>query len=143
MARNGVHIFLDTAAPQSNGVGERRIGQLTTGIRSCLFRKCLPHHLWVEAPTHVAHARNLLPSQMMLTCESGINIKKRQQSKVDVLSYLAPDMQRCFPYLKYYGDVTDDTFRLLVQRMCPFGVQVIAYPRRTSVHHLEERGVMG
>ena len=42
----------------------------------------------------------------------------------------------------YYGDVTDDVFRLLVQQMRPFGVQVIVYPRRASLHHLEERGLM-
>ena len=35
----------DTAAHQSNCVAERRIGQLTTGIRSCLLRSCLPHTL--------------------------------------------------------------------------------------------------
>ena len=54
--RGIVHTFSDTAAHQSNGVAERRIGQLTTGIRSCLLRSCLPHHLWMEAAMHVAHA---------------------------------------------------------------------------------------
>ena len=138
-----VHTFSDTAAHQPNGVAERRIGQLTTRTPSCLFRSCLPHHLWVEAATHVAHAQNLLPSPTLLNRESGINTKKRQKSDVDVLSDLAPDMRRRIPYLLYYGDVTDDTFRLLVQQMRPFDAQVIVYPRRTSFHHLEERGVMG
>ena len=39
--------------------------------------------------------------------------------------------------------MTDDEFRLLVQQMRPFGVQVIVYPRRASLQHLEERGLMG
>ena len=69
--------------------------------------------------------------------------RSEKKSNVDVLSDLAPDMRRCIAYLLYYGDVTDDAFHLLVQQMRPFGVQVIVYPRRTSVHHLEERGDMG
>ena len=56
---------------------------------------------------------------------------------------LEPDIRRCIPYLLYCGDVTDDTFRLLMQQMRPFGVQVIVYPHRASLQHLEERGIMG
>ena len=59
--RGIVHTVSDTAAHQSNGA-ERRIGQLTTGMRSCLLRSCLAHTLWVEAAMHVAHAQNLLPN---------------------------------------------------------------------------------
>ena len=91
---------------------------------------------------HVAHAQNLLPSQTLLNRESGTKSKGRQYTDLDQLSRLAPDIRRCIPYLLYYGDVTDDTFRLLVQQMRPFGVQVIVYPRRASLHHLEERGVL-
>ena len=138
-----VHTFSDTAAHQSNGVAERRIGQLTTGIRSRLLRSCLPHTLWVEAAMHVAHAQNLLPTQTLLNRESGTTSKERQYTDLEELTRLAPDIRRCIPYLLYYGDVTDDTFRLLVQQMRPFGVQVIVYPRRASVQHLEERGIMG
>ena len=69
--RGIVHTFSDTDAHQSNGVAERRIGQLKTGIRSCLLRSCLPHNLWVEEAVHVAHAKNLLPTQTLLNRESG------------------------------------------------------------------------
>ena len=141
--RGIVHTFSDTAAHQSNGVAERRIGQLTTGIRSCLLRSCLPHHLWVEAAMHVAHAQNLLPTQTLLNHESGTTSRERQYTGLEELTRLAPDIRRCIPYLLYYGDVTDDMFRLLVQQMLPFGVQVIVYPRRASPQHLEERGIMG
>ena len=58
-----VHTFFYKAPHQSNGVAERRIGELTTGIRYCQLRSALPHHLWVEATMHVARAQNLLPSQ--------------------------------------------------------------------------------
>lgn len=43
----------------------------------------------------------------------------------------------------YYGDISDDTFCLLVKQMRPFGVKVIVYSHRTSLHHLESRGVAG
>ena len=141
--RGIVHTFLDTAAHQSNGVAERRIGQLKTGIRSCLLRSCLPHTLRLEAAMHVAHAQNLLPTQTLLNRESGTTSKQRQYTDLEELTRLAPDIRLCIPYLLYYGDVIDDTFRLRVQQMRPFGVQVIVYPRRASPHHLEGRGLMG
>ena len=93
--RGIVHTFLDTATHQSNGVAERRIGQLTTGIRSYLMRSCLTHHLWVEAAMHVAHAQNLLPTQTLLNRESAVSSKKRQHADFDELTCLAPDMRRC------------------------------------------------
>ena len=92
---------------------------------------------------HVAHAQNLLPTQTLLNRESGTTTKDRKHTDLDELTRLAPDIRRCIPYLLYYGDVTDDEFRLLVQQMRPFGVQGIVYPRRASLQHLEERGLMG
>ena len=80
--------------------------------------------------------------QTLLNRESGTTSKERQYTDLEELTRLAPDIRRCIPYLLYY-DVTDDTFRLLVQQMRPFGVQVIVYPRRASLQHLEERGIMG
>ena len=79
----------------------------------------------------------------MLNRESGTTSKERQYTDLEGLTRLVPDIRRCIPYLLYYGDVTDDTFRLLVQQLRPFGVQVIVYPRRASLQHLEERGIMG
>ena len=134
--RGIVHTFSDTAMHQSNGVAERRISQLTTGIRSCLLRSCLPHHLWVEAAMHVAHARILVPTQTLSNRESGTTSRERPYTDLEKLTRRAPDIRRCIPYLLYYGDFTDDTFRLL-------GVQVIVYPRRASAHHIEEMGLMG
>ena len=141
--RGIVHTFPDTAAHQPNGVVERRFGQLTMSIRSCLLRNCLPDHLWVEAAMHVAHAPNLLPTQTLLHRESGTTSRERLYTDLDKLTHRAPDIRRCIPYPLYYGDVTDDTFHLLVPQMLPFGVQVIVYPYRASLHHLEERGLMG
>ena len=141
--RGSVLTFSDTAAHQSNGVAERRIGQLTTGIRSCLLRTCLPHTSWMEAAMHVGHAQNLLATQTLLNRESGTTSKEQQYTELEELTRLAPDIRRCIPYLLYYGDDTDKEFRLLVHQMRLFGVQVIVYPRRSSLQHLEERGLMG
>ena len=66
---------------------------------------------------HVAHAQNLLPTQTLLNRESGTKRKERHYTDLEELTRLAPDIRRCIPYLLYYGDVTDDTFRLLVQQM--------------------------
>ena len=92
---------------------------------------------------HVTHAQTLLPTQTLLNRESGTTSRERQYTELEELTRLAPDIRRCIPYLLYYGDVTDNMFRLLVQQICPFGVQVIVYPRRASLQHLEERGIMG
>ena len=92
---------------------------------------------------HVAHAKNLIPTQTLLNRESGTTSKDRKYTDLEELTHLAPDIRRCIPYLLYYGDVTDETFRLLVQPMRPFGVQFIVYPRRASLQHLEERGLVG
>ena len=81
--RGLVHTFSGTAAHQSNGVAERRIGQLTTGIRTCSLRSCLPDHLWVEAAMHVAHAQNLLPTQTLLNRESSTKSRERQYTDLE------------------------------------------------------------
>ena len=96
-----------------------------------------------DAAMHVAHAQNLLPTHKLLKRESGATSRERQYTDLEELTRRAPDIRRCIPYLLYYGDVADDTFRLLVQQMRPFGFQVIVYPRRAPLHHLEERGLMG
>ena len=104
-----------------------------------LLHACVPWRLVMT----VAHALNLLPSQTLLNRKSGTTSKERQYTDLNVLSRLAPDIRRCIPYLLYYGDVTDDTVCLLVQQMRPFGVQVIVNPRTASLHHVDERGLMG
>ena len=91
--RGIVHTFSDTATHQSNGVAERRIGHLTTGIRSCLLRSCLPHNLWVEAAMRDAHAQNQLPTQTLLNRESGTTSKERQYTDLEELTRLAPDIR--------------------------------------------------
>ena len=64
---------------------------------------------------HVAHAQNLLPTQTLLNRKSGTTSKDRKYTNLEELTRLAPDIRTCIPYLLYYGDVTDETFRLLVQ----------------------------
>ena len=80
--RGIVHTFTDTAAQQSNGVVERRIGLLKNGVRSCLLRCGLPPYLWVEAYLRVAHAHILLPSRALLNRETRIEGRKRKLADV-------------------------------------------------------------
>ena len=39
--------------------------------------------------------------------------------------------------------MSEEAFGLLVEQMRPFGVRVVAYPRRDDLKHLEARGVIG
>ena len=93
--RGIVHTFTDTAAHQSNGPVERRIGLLNKGVRSCLLRRGLPHYLWVEAYLHVAHEQNLLPSHALLNHETHLNGKKL--ADVTELEDQVSDFRRCVP----------------------------------------------
>ena len=138
-----MNTFTDTAVHQSNGLVERRIGLLNTGVRSCFLRSGLPHYLWVEAYLHVAQAQNLLPSHALLNRETCLNGKKRKLTDVTELKDQVSDFRRYVPYLLYYGDVSEEAFGLLVEHMTPFGVRVVAYPRRDDLKHLEARGVIG
>ena len=95
--RGIVHTFTDTAAHQSNGLVERRIGLLNTGVRSCLLRSGLPHYLWIEAYLHVAHAQNLLPSHALLNRETCLKGKKRKLADVTELEDNVSDFRRCVP----------------------------------------------
>ena len=141
--RGIVHTFTDTAAHQSNVLVERRIGLLNTGVRSCLLHSGLPHYLSVEAYLYVAHAQNLLPSHALLNRETRLNGKKRKLADVTELEDQVSDFRSCVPYLLYYRDVSEEAFGLLVEEMRPFGVRVVAYPRRDDLKHLEARGVIG
>ena len=126
--RGIVHTFFDTAAHQSNGVAERRIGQLTTGMRSCLLCSCLPNHLWVEAAMHVAHAHDFLPNQTLINCESCVNSKSDNNMMCYcsvVLHPISSVASHTYVYMLYYGDISKEIFHLLVQQMRPFGVNVL------------------
>ena len=108
-----------------------------------MLRSGLPHYLWVEAYLHVAHAQNLLPSHALLHRETLLNGKKRKLADVTELEDQVSDFCRCVPYFLYYGDVSEKAFELLVEQMRPFGVRVVAYPRRNDLKYLEARGVIG
>ena len=98
-----------------------------------------------------------LPSPAVFTASHGVTITCAACSASGVAQLIAaniPGLQpaaqdqvsdfcRCVPYLLYYGDVSEEAFGLLVEEMRPFGVRVVAYPRRNDLKHLEARGVIG
>ena len=150
--RGIIHTFTDTACHQSNGVVERMIGHLTDRVRASLLRAGLPHYLWPEAFMCAAHAHNLLPSPALakpLDKSIGSKRKKVWQKKKQADqgdqpeggNSLAFDIRKAIPYLCYHRDVSDESFADLVLQMKPWGVKMVAYPRRDALRHLEERGV--
>ena len=93
--RGIAHTFTDTAAHQCNGLVERRIGLLNTGVRSSLLRSGLPHYLWVEIYLHVDHAQNLLPSHALLNRETHLNGKRRKLADVTEPEDQVSEFRRC------------------------------------------------
>ena len=69
--------------------------------------------------------------------------KKRKLADMMDLENQVSDFRRCVPYLLYYGDVSEEAFGLPVDQMRPFGVRIVAYPRRDDLKHLQARGVIG
>ena len=138
-----MYTFTDTAAHQSNGLVERRIGLLNKKVISCLLRCGMPHYLWVEAYLHVPHTQNLLPRHALLNREPRFDGNKRKLTDVMKLDNQVSDFRRCVPYLLCYGDVSEEAFGLLVDQVRHFGVRVVAYPHRDEIKHLDVRGVIG
>ena len=93
-----MHTFTDTAAHQSNGLVESRVGLLNKAVRSCLLRSGLPHYLWVEVDLHVAHAQSLLPSHALLNRETRFQGRKRKLADIMDLENQVSDFRRCVPY---------------------------------------------
>ena len=90
-----------------------------------------------------AGIRTLLRSHAMLKRETHLNGKKRKLADVMELDDPVQIFRRCVVHLMYYEDVSEEAFGLLVDQMRPFGVSVVAYPRRDDLKHLDARGLIG
>ena len=53
------------------------------------------------------------------------------------------DVRQIVPYLLWFRKVSEDTFRLVVAQVKPFGCPLYVYARREDFRHLDERGVLG
>ena len=60
-----IHTFTDRAQLQSNGLVERKIGQLNESSRAALLASDLPAYLWPEVYMAMCHAQNIVPSSAL------------------------------------------------------------------------------
>ena len=56
-----VHTFTDRAQHQSNGLVERKIGQLNESTRAAVLANDLPAYLWPEVYMATCHTQNIVP----------------------------------------------------------------------------------
>ena len=156
-----IHTFTDTAQHQSNGLVERKIGQLKESTRAALLASDLPAYLWHEVYMAMCHTQNIVPSSALLwelKKEKKEQLEKQTkkdgeegstpgeqgdaaaQPAADSLEVPVRDM---IPYLAFHRDVTDEYFKQLVGQLKPWGVPVFVYHRRDNMRHLETRSQKG
>ena len=78
-----VHTLTATQQHESNGLAERRIGQLFVTVRANLKGSNLPAYLWPEAAMASAHTQNLLVSTALERRERKAGQKKKQAVGVE------------------------------------------------------------
>ena len=59
------HTFTDRAQHQSNGLVERKIGQLNESTRAALLANDLPAYQWPEVYMAMCHIQNIVPSSAL------------------------------------------------------------------------------
>ena len=63
--KGSVHTFTDRAQQQSNGLVERKIGQLNESTRAALLASDLPAYLWPEVYIAMCHTQNIVPGRAL------------------------------------------------------------------------------
>ena len=71
-----VHTFTDRAQHESNGLVERKIGQLNESTRAALFSSDVLAYLWPEVYMAMCHTQNIVPSSALQR-----ELKKKEQQK--------------------------------------------------------------
>ena len=149
-----IHTFTDKAQHESNGLVERKIGQLNESTRAALLVSDLPAYLWPEVYMAMCHTQNIVPSSA-LQRELKKKEKQKEEEKPSGEGNSAPGntgeataagepvelpLRDMIPYLVFYRDVTDEQFQQMVSQRKPWGVPVLAFHRRDNMRHLETRG---
>ena len=74
---NGIiYTFTDSAQHESNGLVERKIGQLNKSTRAALLASDLPAYLWPEVYMAMCHTQNIVPRSALQR-----ELKKKEQQK--------------------------------------------------------------
>ena len=76
-----IDTFTDRAQHQSNGLVERKIGQLNESTRSALLASNLPAYLWPEVYMAMCHTQNIVPSSAL---QRDLKKEKKEQSEKKV-----------------------------------------------------------
>ena len=71
-----VHTFTDRAQHESNGLVERKIGQLNESSHAALLAGDLPAYLWPELYMAMCHTQKIVPSSALQR-----ELKKKEQQK--------------------------------------------------------------
>ena len=71
-----VHTFTDRAQHESNGLVERKTGQLNESTRAALLASDVPAYLWPEVYMAMCHTQNIVPSSALQR-----ELKKKEQQK--------------------------------------------------------------
>ena len=158
-----VQTFTDRAQHESNGLVERKIGQLNESTRAALLASDLPAYLWPEVYMAMCHTQNIVPSSALQR-----ELKKKEQHKQkdkqkkeekslgegnsapgetgEATATAEPvelPVRDMIPYLVFCRDVTAEQFQQLVSQLKPWGVPVLVFHRRDNMRHLETRGKKG
>ena len=156
-----IHTFTDRAQHQSNGLVERKIGQLNESTRATLLANDLPAYLWPEVYMAMCHTQNIVPSsalQRELKKEKKDQLEKKvkkdgeegstpgeqgdaaAQAAAESLEVPVRDM---IPYLVFHRGTSDEYFKQLVGQLKPWGVPLFVYHRRDNMRHLDTRSQKG
>ena len=63
--KGNIHTFTDRAQHESNGLVERKIGQLNESTRAAILACDLPAYLWHEVYMAMCHTQNIVPSSAL------------------------------------------------------------------------------
>ena len=130
-----VHTFTDRAQHESNGLVERKIGQLNESTGAALLASDLPAYLWAEVYMPMCHTQNIVPSSALQRELKKKQQQKKKEEKPSEEGYLSPGetgeakataepvelpVRDMIAYLVFYRDVTDEQFQQLVSQLKPW-----------------------
>ena len=156
-----IHTFTDRAQHQSNGLVERKIGQLNESTRAALLASDLPAYLWPEVYMAMCHTQKIVPSsalQRELKKEKKEQLEKKAQKEGEegstpgeqgdaeaqaAAESLEVPVRDMIPYLAFHRGTSDEYFKQLVGQLKPWGVPVFVYHRRDNMRHLDTRSQKG
>ena len=139
-----IHTFTDRAQHQSNGLVERKIGQLNESTHAALLASDLPAYLWPEVYMAMCHTQNSVPSGALQR-----ELKKKEKERREKLMKGAGDEESTpggwgmlqprplrlargasegYDPLAFHCDVTDEYFKQMVGQPKPWGTWVCVPP---------------